>query len=196
MVNAAFRNPQLMAKLRSEGLAKGITTAAVDTMFAALGAKFVAGGGSLPRKLVRGTIAVAGEAAGERVSEAAGQLAARGGDITKVGPVEVAAEIIGGLGHSVGQTAAGAAAASVRKTLPKDTVDAAEKMVSRVSKANQAIEAAGHLQQVVTALRGLLARIGGHEKAASSVPHRVARSLGSSRGGRRLQRVPKPRLPS
>jgi hypothetical protein len=164
-VKAAFRNPQLMAQLRSEGLAKGITTAAVDTMFAALGGKLVAQAGSLPRKLVRGAIAVAGEAAGEGVSEAAGQLAARGGDITKVDPVEVAAEIIGGLGHSVGQTAIGAAAASVRKALPKDTVDAAEEVVSRVSKANQAIEAAGHLQQVATAIR--------EAKTVAAIPEKV-----------------------
>jgi hypothetical protein len=164
-VKAAFRNPQLMARLRSEGLAKGITTAAVDTMFAALGGKLVAQAGSLPRKLVRGAVSVAAEAAGEGVSEAAGQLAARGGDITKVDPVEVAAEIIGGLGHSVGQTAIGAAAASVRKSLPRDTVDAAEELVSRVSKANQAIEAAGHLQQVVTAIR--------EAKTVAAIPEKV-----------------------
>lgn len=160
-VDAAFKDQALMARLRNEGLAKGLSIATLDTAFAALGAKFISGGvsTSLARKLGRGALVAGADAVQEGASEGAGQFAARSlskpplDALKAIDAKEVVMEALGSLGHSVGQTAATAGVASMRKALSADTAKAAMELAEQAEAAVTALGKTASLVEAAKAVR-------------------------------------------
>ena len=107
-VLALLQNDQLMAGIRTQAERKGITTAAVDSLFQVVGGRFLRAasktGATGVKKTAVGAVDVAIQSAGEGIGEAAGQLAGFG----KIDVKDAILESITGLGQSVAQTAIGA----------------------------------------------------------------------------------------
>lgn len=114
-VYRALTNPELMEEIKEKAIRKGLTTAAVDGLFAVVGGKFTANMVRRFGKVPGHAAGVAFESIGEGVSEAAGQ-AAREQDLSAIDGKEVIMEVVAGLGQSVGQTAIGASVSGAKKT--------------------------------------------------------------------------------
>ena len=131
---SAYNNKKLMAELRLEAERKGLTTAGVDALFAAVGGKFLKGAKGAGRVAVAKAAVkdVGVQALGEATSEAAGQIAAREGDLSRVNFGEAVTEGVVSLGHSIGDTVIGG---SMRGEFSQDTVVATEEIVEETAKA-------------------------------------------------------------
>lgn len=105
----AYTNKELMSEIRDEATRKGITTAAVDTMFNAFGGRFLKGaaGKGIGAKTAGAAKDVAVQSVGEASSELAGQVAAREGDLSKVSVGDAVLEGLSSFGQSVADTAIG-----------------------------------------------------------------------------------------
>lgn len=113
---AVLNDEKFMAEIQGEALRKGVTTAAVDTMFSLVAGSFLAKSkigqtqGVLPKvgvaaKEVGQELAV--QTTGEMLSEFGGQVAAFKGDISQVSPSDVLAEGMLSMGTSVVDVAMG-----------------------------------------------------------------------------------------
>ena len=107
---AAYTNPQLMSEVRGEAERKGITTAAVDSVWNLFAGSrfFKSAGQGLPSRVLAGTADVGTQMAGESASEAAGQIAAYEGDLSKVSGTDVALEGLLSGPQAVAETGIGA----------------------------------------------------------------------------------------
>lgn len=145
---AAYADAGFMAEARGEAERKGLTTAAVDSIFNAFagGALKKAGKGALA-KAAAGVKETAVQAVGETVSEAAGQVAAVGVERLDVG--EAILEGIVSLGQSAGEAAIGGAA---RGAFNKNPAIAAEEVLGASEKAMAAQKAAQAMQEAVDAV--------------------------------------------
>jgi hypothetical protein len=108
-IKKAYSNPQLMAEIKGEAERKGLTTAAVDTLFAAFAGGSVAKAVGVKQTLKAGVKEVGVQSVGEAASEFAGQVAAREGDMSKVSLGESIFEGVVSMGQSVTEVAGGAA---------------------------------------------------------------------------------------
>lgn len=150
-IRRAYRDPELMADIRGEAERKGVTTAGVDALFSYFGGKFLKGAKpGLLGKTAGLATDVGVQAAGEAISEGAGQVAARKGDLGKVDFGEALLEGITSLGHSVGDVIVGS---SVRKAFDKDPIRAAEQVAGSTRKAVQAQAGAQALAEVGAAVK-------------------------------------------
>lgn len=117
-----LRDDEFMVSITREAEKKGLSTAAVDTLFTLFGGKLLAGAGKgIVKKGVRFAGDVGIESVGEAAGEAAGQAAATG----KIEGKEVALEGIAGLGQSSGQAIA---LSTLRKATGKEPAITEEKV--------------------------------------------------------------------
>lgn len=151
---AAYQNPQFMAEIRSQAERKGLTTAAVDSVFNAFAGKVFAGahGATGLKKVVAGVADVGVQAVGESASEFSGQVAAQKGDLSKVDFGESIQEGITSLGHAMGETVVGSAA-SVRNKFAKQPVHAAQEIAIVTDNALQAQSDAQSLAHIGGAVK-------------------------------------------
>lgn len=127
----ALQNDTLMNDIKSKAERKGITTAAVDTLFQLVGGRFlkaakVKEAGKIGTAAA-GTADVAVQSVGEGVGEAAGQFAKDG----QVDWKDAALEAVTSLGQSTGQTAIGTTlqgAPAVARQAKKQVVDIKNKI--------------------------------------------------------------------
>ncbi len=121
-IKALLDDPQFQAEARKQGLAKGLTVAAIDQVFLGLGGKIAGKAASATTKTGKvgyGAAAVGIDAAGETTGEAVSQAVARG----EVDKGEALREGVYGLGQSTvepvigyGLSKAGQAARALRDT--------------------------------------------------------------------------------
>lgn len=153
----AYSDPTLMTEVRSEAERKGLTTATVDAVFSAFAGRLVKGAKpGMASKAVRAAGDVAVQAVGEGASEFAGQVAAAKGDASKASLGEAIQEGLSSLGHSAGETVAGATVAGAgkaRSKFSKDTSQAAEQVASGTDDAVRAQHDAQALQEVGNAVK-------------------------------------------
>ncbi len=149
----AYSDHNLMAEVRAESERKGLTTAAVDTLFTAVAGRYlkaahgqglISKAGALGKELVV-------QSAGESLSEGAGQVAQHKGDLSKVDLPSVIQEGIVSMGHSVGEAVIGS---SFRATLPKDPVDAVEQISTDSDRALKAQHDAMTMGEIAEAVNG------------------------------------------
>jgi ribosomal protein S18 acetylase RimI-like enzyme len=101
----ALQDEKLMESIRSEAERKGLTTAAIDTLFAGFGGRFARGiskGTGVGEKVARRGGDIAVESVGESVGEAGGQYAATG----EVDIKDAVLEGVTGIGQSAIQATA------------------------------------------------------------------------------------------
>ena len=156
-IKRAYSNSTLMAEIRGEAERKGVTTASVDALFSAFGGKIATGGvgGSLARRAGRVATDIGVQAAGEAVSEGAGQLAAYGGDTKRIDVGEVLLEGLSSFGQSAATTAmgvAGSSASKIRERYSKDPVKAAGEIVTDAKGAMEAVNVAENLVKISDAV--------------------------------------------
>lgn len=169
----AYRDQRFMEVVRAQAERKGLGTAGVDALFSLFAAGHVARAAAAGRtglagvgtKIIAAGADVARESVGEGVSEAAGQLLATG----EVDPREVAAEMLGGFGQSVGQVAIGA---TVRAP------DTALRLRAQAAQARSDAKAIAQIDDAWTAI-----------KAAKEVPERVAQLVDAAAEGGPVQQV-------
>jgi GNAT superfamily N-acetyltransferase len=104
----ALQDEKLMEAIRSEAERKGLTTAAIDTLFAGFGGRFARGiskGTGVGEKVARRGGDIAVESVGESVGEAGGQYAATG----EVDIKDAVLEGVTGIGQSAIQATAATA---------------------------------------------------------------------------------------
>ncbi len=179
-IRRAYSDPKLMGEIRGEAERKGVTTASVDMLFNAFAGKLLKGakGASLTKRAAAGAGELAFQAAGEAGSELAGQIAAVQGDMKRVDIGGAIQEGIVSLGQSVSDIAIGGAsraAGSIRKSLPRDPVHAAEELSDM---ADRAIEASHGAQA--------MAELGEHAKKSKipgRLPGKLAELINESAGG-------------
>lgn len=104
-----FRKKEFIENVKTRAEKKGVTTAAVDSLFSLFGGSFLK---SAATSTIKGKALALGkelavQSAGETLSEGAGQFAREGGDISKVDVGESLLEGITSLGQSIGDTAVG-----------------------------------------------------------------------------------------
>lgn len=145
-LKSAYKNKKLMAEIRGEATRKGIGTASVDALFSVFGAKYLSKfgkGASTLSKVKKVATNVGVQTVGEGVSEFAGQVAARKGDLSKVSVGEAAFEAVVSLGNSMaeqpGQFIASRMKSSFRKDLPSDTVEAAKEVAEKTKIAQDSL---------------------------------------------------------
>lgn len=150
---ALYNNPEFMARVKSEGLKKGVTTAGVDALFNVFAGTFLSKSGIKNAKGFKAKALVAAkegakelgvQTAGEMLSEAAGQVARFDGDITKVDPTEVLAEGVISLGTSIVDVALGT---SRRAYYSAKAEIATEQLLADTDKSFKAIDDFGKLEQ-------------------------------------------------
>lgn len=166
-IAAAYKDPKMMADIRSEAERKGLTTAGVDALFNAFAGRLVKGAKpGMVSKTVAGAKEIGIQAAGEVTSEYAGQVAARKGDLGKTNFGEAIQEGIISLGHSAADVTVGA---SVRGAFSKNPVRAAEEVQVATQSAIQGLHEAQLLGELGQAAKEL--------KHAGNVPGKVAELL-------------------
>ena len=157
-VAGALRNPDIIDKIRTMALKKGLTTAAIETAFSAFALRGASkalkgvpkkpGINLLPQKTVSefsNRVGVAKQVAkttgieslGEGAGQAGGELAKYDGDISKVDFGGAIAEGMASVGHSFGQgvaTQALAGAMVAREKFSKNSVAATDQMLDEVVK--------------------------------------------------------------
>jgi len=141
-VASVLKNPDIMANIKSRAERKGITTAAVDSLFT-LFAGQIAGkaGKGVVKKAAAGVADVAVQATGEATSELAGQIAKE--QSLKVDYAGAIVEGLTSIGHAVGETGLGVTknvAAGVREKYSKRTEKAAEQVVEETVKSIKTIK--------------------------------------------------------
>lgn len=147
----AYSDPKLMSEIRSEAERKGVTTAAVDSLFNMFAGKFLAkaSGQGVVKQAVAGAKEVGVQSVGEVAGEFAGQAAAYK-DLSKANLGESIQEGITSLGQSVGEAVVGK---SFRAVLPAKTTDAAAKLADDTDKAFKARQDAQDLSDIGQAVK-------------------------------------------
>lgn len=152
----AYGDSKLMADIRARSERKGLTTAGIDALFAAVGVGLAAksanqavGKAAIQKTFMqRGKefgVQVGVDAFGEGLSEAGGQVAREQGDLSKVNFGEAVTEGISSIGQSTAQTTLTnslAKANALRGKYSKDPVQAAEQVVSKTQEAVEVHEQA------------------------------------------------------
>jgi len=160
-IKGAFQNKKFIQNIIDQAERKGVTTAAVDTLFTLTGAKFIKSGAGrgFGRKIVQGAKGTAVETAGEVTSEAAGQVAAYTGDFSKIDINDVLMEGMAGLGTST-VTATGVQAIKrskqgvevAREKYSKDPVNAATELTEDAKVAQDSLVEAKSLEETMNAV--------------------------------------------
>jgi hypothetical protein len=170
-LEAAFRNPAVMASIRSKALRAGVSNALVTSLFAGIAGRLPAAAkaaGAGPLRVAGAVAADLGiQAAGQGAATAAGEVAAG----RKVEPSSVIESAIANLGASIGFEALGAAR---RGTFAKSPQRFAEQVVEGASKALQAHQDAQTLTELGAAVS--------EAPVTASVPERL-RELVEMTGG-------------
>lgn len=106
---AAYRNKPVMDEIRGEAERKGITTAAVDSLWNLFaGSKlFKSAGQGLVRRVGAGAADIGVQMGGEMVSEGAGQVAAYKGDLDKINSTDIYLEGLLSGPQAIAETGAG-----------------------------------------------------------------------------------------
>jgi Large polyvalent protein associated domain 22 len=141
-VASVLKNPDIMANIKSRAERKGITTAAIDSIFSLFAGQIAskAGKGVL-KKTAAGLADVGIQAVGETASELGGQIAKE--KSLKVDFTEALVEGLTSIGHAVGETGLGVTknvAAGVREKYSKRTEKAAEQVVEETVKSIKTIK--------------------------------------------------------
>lgn len=135
-IKQAYSDTELIADIKAEAERKGITTAAVDSIFNMFAGKLVSGAkGTRLSTTLRTAGDIGVQSVGEGTSEFAGQVAAKKGlEGTSLG--EAVQEGITSLGHSFGETAIGASTRGVDikgkgKEVAQETIKKARDLFSK-----------------------------------------------------------------
>jgi hypothetical protein len=185
----AYGDPRLMSDIRAQALKKGLTTAAVDALFAMFAGRLTGGAAhtaeegvagavkgaakkSLKQKAVHFGTDVGVEMAGETIGEASGQVAQKNGDLSQVDWGSSVQEGITSMGQSVATTLTGA---SARKLYAKSPVAAAQEVAAKTDQAFQTFQGVQALAKVGEAIAGT--------KNLKEVPSKVAELVEAAGGG-------------
>lgn len=170
----AFQDVTFMEDIRGRAARKGITTAAVDAMFA----MFAGGKLAKAKKGVGAAIKETGkelvqETSGEILGEFGGQVAREKGDLTKVDIGASIQEGITALGQSSAQIAAGA---SYRKALNPNPVKATKEIVQKTGEAVETLQKLQGINEIAEAVSG--------SKNVKNVPNMVGELVDMATGGK------------
>lgn len=178
-VAAALRNPQLMARIKERAERKGLTTAAVDTFFSLFAGQLIGKAGKgLTKKAAAAAADVSVQAAGETISEGAGQIAKEKGDLSKVDWGAAMAEGIISIGHSVGETALGGmkeSAIKAREKFSKKPERATEQVAEQTVQAVKAIKDLEAIEKARLKIR--------ETKNIKEIPSKVKEMIDTVMGG-------------
>lgn len=156
----AYSDPAVMAEVRGEAERKGLTTAAVDMLFSAFAGRLVSKAKGIKGTAKAAVAEVGIQAAGETISEAAGQ-AAREKDIRKVNIGEAIQEGITSLGQSIGDVAIGGMMQAERPVdgqpvvITKETETKAQEIVTEYENALDAMSKLQAMQDIGNSVKEL-----------------------------------------
>jgi hypothetical protein len=181
-LEAAYRNPQIMADVRSQALKKGISLGTIDALSAVVGGKVLRGataGATRTQKAIAGAKGVGFEMATEAGGEAASQAVQHDLDLKKVDVGSSLQEGFTSLGQSVftaSKTAAVRGEFAIREMLDKDPVKAAHQVVSQADNAIKSLQAAVALQDLGAAIK--------ETKNIKQVPGKLSELVEAATGGK------------